>query len=88
MPRCYRCSGRVDAVVKDLEVYAADQPPPGYRLDAEVEGVLQVAGLHGFGQFHLVGYSAGGAASLAFTSAHSDRLLSLALLEPAWAETT
>ncbi len=76
---------RVDAVAKDLEVYAADQPPPGYGLDAEVEGVLRVADLHGFARFHLVGYSAGGAAALAFTSVHSDRLLSLALLEPAWA---
>jgi pimeloyl-ACP methyl ester carboxylesterase len=75
----------VDAVAKDLEVYAADQPPPGYGLDAEVEGVLREAGAHGFGRFHLVGYSGGGAASLAFASVHADRLLSLALLEPAWA---
>jgi pimeloyl-ACP methyl ester carboxylesterase len=76
---------RVDAVAKELEVYAADEPPPGYGLDFEVEGVLREADAHGFGRFHLVGYSAGGAASLAFTSVHGDRLLSLALLEPAWA---
>jgi pimeloyl-ACP methyl ester carboxylesterase len=76
---------RVDAAAKDLEVYADDEPPPGYGLRMEVEGVLRVADAHGFGQFHLVGYSAGGAASLAFTSVHSERLLSLALLEPAWA---
>ena len=76
---------RVDAVAKDLEVYAADEPPAGYGLDIEVEGVVREADTHGFGQFHLVGYSAGGAASLAFASSHSDRLLSLALLEPAWA---
>ena len=76
---------RVDAVAKELEVYAADEPPPGYGLDFEVEGVVREADAHGFGRFHLVGYSAGGAASLAFTSLHSDRLLSLALLEPAWA---
>jgi len=76
---------RVDAVAKDLEVYAADEPPLGYGLRIEVEGVLRVADAHGFGRFHLVGYSAGGAASLAFTSVHSERLLSLALLEPAWA---
>jgi pimeloyl-ACP methyl ester carboxylesterase len=76
---------RVDAVAKDLEVYSTDEPPPGYGLDLEVEGVLRVADAHGLGRFHLVGYSAGGAASLAFTAAHSDRLLSLALLEPAWA---
>ena len=76
---------RADAVVKDLEVYETDRPPPGYGLDAEVEGVLREADAHGFGRFHLVGYSAGGAASLAFASAHGNRLWSLALLEPAWA---
>ena len=76
---------RADAVVKDLEVYETDRPPPGYGLDAEVEGVLREADAHGFGRFHLVGYSAGGAASLAFASAHGERLWSLALLEPAWA---
>lgn len=76
---------QVDAVAKDLEVYATDEPPPRYGLDLEVEGVLRLAEAHGFGRFHLVGYSAGGAASLAFTSVHSERLLSLALLEPAWA---
>ncbi|HUR85408.1 MAG TPA: alpha/beta hydrolase, partial [Solirubrobacteraceae bacterium] len=38
----------------------------------------------GFERFHLVGYSGGGAASLAFAAKHSERLLSLALLEPAW----
>jgi pimeloyl-ACP methyl ester carboxylesterase len=76
---------RVDAVAKELEVYAADQPSPGYGLGDEVDGVLRAADAHGFGRFHLVGYSAGGAVSLAFTSVHGDRLLSLALLEPAWA---
>jgi pimeloyl-ACP methyl ester carboxylesterase len=76
---------RVDAVAKDLEVYAADQPPAGYGLEAEVEGVLREADARGFGRFHLVGYSGGGAVSLAFASGHNDRLLSLALLEPAWA---
>jgi pimeloyl-ACP methyl ester carboxylesterase len=34
---------------------------------------------------HLVGYSGGGASSLAFAALHGERLLSLALLEPAWA---
>src|SRR4029077_7418073 len=34
---------------------------------------------------HLVGYSGGGAASLAFASRHPGRLRSLALMEPAWA---
>jgi pimeloyl-ACP methyl ester carboxylesterase len=76
---------RVDAVAKDLEVYSGDQPPPGYSLATEVQGVLREADARGFDRFHLVGYSGGGASSLAFTALHGDRLLSLALLEPAWA---
>ncbi len=75
----------VVAVAKDLEVYAGDEPPPNYTLDVEVEGVLRTAEAAGFERFHLVGYSAGGASSLAFAARHPDRLRSLALLEPAWA---
>ena len=75
----------VDAVVKDLEVYASPQPPPAYTLDHEVDGVLREADQRGWTAFHLVGYSGGGAASLAFTARHPERLLSLAMLEPAWA---
>jgi pimeloyl-ACP methyl ester carboxylesterase len=75
----------VDAIAKDLEVYGADEPPPGYGLETEVEGISREAARHGYDRFHLVGYSAGGASSLAFAARHSERLLSLALLEPAWA---
>lgn len=76
---------RVDAVAKDLEVYAGEQPPPRYGLETEIEGLLREAGAHGFDRFHLVGYSGGGASALAFAAGHGERLLSLALLEPAWA---
>jgi pimeloyl-ACP methyl ester carboxylesterase len=76
---------RVDRVAKDLEVYAGEQPPPDFSLDTEVEGIVREADAHGFDRFHLVGYSGGGASALAFTGLHSQRLLSLALLEPAWA---
>ena len=76
---------RVDAVTKDLEVYSEDRPPKDYGLGMEVAGILREADAHGFGRFHLVGYSGGGASSLAFTALHGGRLLSLALLEPAWA---
>ena len=79
---------RVDAVAKDLEVYSAEQPPPDYSLDTEVEGILREADAHGFDRFHLVGYSGGGASSLAFAAVHGERLRSLALLEPAWAGNT
>jgi pimeloyl-ACP methyl ester carboxylesterase len=39
----------------------------------------------GWDRFHLVGYSGGGAAALAFVAGHPAMLASLALLEPAWA---
>jgi pimeloyl-ACP methyl ester carboxylesterase len=74
----------VKAIAKDLEVYAGPKPPPGYTLDDEIAGVLRTAGNAGFDRFHLVGYSGGGASSVAFAAKHPERLLSLALLEPAW----
>lgn len=76
---------RVNGVAKDLEVYAGDVPPADFSLDTEVEGIVRVADAHGFERFHLVGYSGGGASSLAFAARHGQRLLSLTLLEPAWA---
>jgi pimeloyl-ACP methyl ester carboxylesterase len=58
----------VDAVPKELEVYATSEPPPGYSLDLEVDGVTREADAHGWTRFHLVGYSGGGSAALAFTA--------------------
>ena len=75
----------VDAHAKELEVYASDAPPPGYTLSIEVTGITRVADEAGFDRFHLVGYSGGGAACLAYTAQHPARLLSLALMEPAFA---
>jgi pimeloyl-ACP methyl ester carboxylesterase len=75
----------VDAIAKELEVYEGDEPPPGWSLDTEIDGVLREADALGWDTFHLVGYSGGGAAALAFAAKHPGRLLSLALLEPAWA---
>jgi pimeloyl-ACP methyl ester carboxylesterase len=78
--------GDVDARAKDLEMYSGEAvPPPGYGLETEVEGIRRLADDAGFEAFHLVGYSAGGASSLAFASRYPERLSSLALLEPAWA---
>jgi pimeloyl-ACP methyl ester carboxylesterase len=74
----------VDAVAKELEIYAGAVPPPGYTLQTEIDGILRVAQTAAFDRFHLVGYSGGGASSLAFAAACPDRLLSLALIEPAW----
>jgi pimeloyl-ACP methyl ester carboxylesterase len=76
---------RVDAVAKDLEVYAGDQPPDDYSLAVEVGGIEREADSRGFDRFHLVGYSGGGASSLAYAAVNGKRLVSLALLEPAWA---
>ena len=79
----------VDARAKDLEMYAGEViPPPGYTLETEVDGILRAAADAGFETFHLVGYSAGGASSLAFASRYPERLRSLALMEPAWAGRT
>jgi pimeloyl-ACP methyl ester carboxylesterase len=74
-----------EPLVKELEVYAGPEPPPGYTLDLEVAGVVREADRRGWEQFHLVGYSGGGAAVLACAATQPSRLASLALLEPAWA---
>ena len=47
----------VEAVAKELEIYAGEEPPPNYALDVEVDGILRAAEAAGFGRFHLVGYS-------------------------------
>ncbi len=76
--------GDVDAVAKELEIYSGPEPPPGYTLRNQTDGILRSAEDAGFERFHLVGYSGGGASCVAFTAAHPERLLSLALIEPAW----
>ena len=76
--------GQIQPVLKELEVYATDAPPPGYGLDVEVEGIRRAADTAGLETFHLIGFSAGGASSLAFTAKYPQRLRSLALIEPAW----
>jgi pimeloyl-ACP methyl ester carboxylesterase len=75
----------LDAVAKELEVYATDEPPEEYSLDLEAAGVLREVDARGWDRFHIAGYSGGGAVALALAARHPERLLSLALLEPAWA---
>jgi pimeloyl-ACP methyl ester carboxylesterase len=70
-------------LVKDLEVYSTPTPPHEYSIEQEVEGISRAADAAGFDRFHLYGHSAGGACALAFTATHPDRVLSLALDEPA-----
>jgi len=69
--------------LKDLEVYAGEEPPAGYSVGHEVEALARFADSLGLARFHLLGYSGGGFVSLAFAGGHPDRLLSLALFEPA-----
>jgi len=76
---------QVEVIAKELEVYREDTPPAEYSLDTEVAGVLREADAHGWGRFHLVGYSAGASVSLACAARSPDRVLSLGLLEPSWA---
>ncbi len=74
----------VRPILKDLEVYATETPPADYSLLLEVEGIDRAANQAGVGRFHLVGYSGGGACSLAYVAQHPERVISLALTEPAW----
>lgn len=76
--------GAASLHVKDLEVYAGDEPAPNYSVEHEVEALARFADALGLDRFHLHGYSAGGFVSLAFAGTHPDRLLSLALFEPAF----
>jgi pimeloyl-ACP methyl ester carboxylesterase len=69
--------------VKDLEVYAGDDPPPGYAIEQEVAALAKFADGLQLQQFHLLGYSGGGFISLAFAGTYPERLLSLAVFEPA-----
>jgi pimeloyl-ACP methyl ester carboxylesterase len=73
----------VHAVAKDLEMYADSTPPLDYTLQHEINGILRTAESAGFDRFHLVGYSGGGASSLAFAAEHPERLATLSLIEPA-----
>ncbi len=69
---------------KDLEVYVGEEPPAEYAIELEVRAVARFADSLGLDRFHLLGYSGGGFVSLAFAGAHPERLLSLALFEPAF----
>jgi pimeloyl-ACP methyl ester carboxylesterase len=75
--------GDVKVLVKDLEIYRDPQPPGDFSIATEVEGLARAASEAGFDRFHFYGHSGGGAVGLAFAVAHPERLLSLALDEPA-----
>jgi pimeloyl-ACP methyl ester carboxylesterase len=75
----------VDAIPKDLEVYRGPSvPPSGFSIEMELDGIARAADERGFDRFHLYGHSGGGACALAFTATHPERVLTLALDEPAF----
>ncbi len=82
-PLLEQLGGEIEPLLKDLEVYAADAPPDGYSVQAEVEGLLRTVDDAGLSTFHLVGYSGGAAVCLALAAQHPGRLRSLAMFEPA-----
>lgn len=72
-----------DLHLKDLELYRRDEPPTDYSIEMELAAVDDLAASLQLDRFHLVGYSGGGMMSLAYAGTRPDRLLSLALFEPA-----
>jgi pimeloyl-ACP methyl ester carboxylesterase len=69
--------------LKDLEVYTGDTPPPDYGVDMELAALERFAESLNLDRFHLIGYSGGGFLALAFAGTRPERLLSLAVFEPA-----
>src|SRR5207237_210881 len=75
----------VRAITKDLELYAGPgTPPQGYDITMELDGISETAQDAGWDRFHLYGHSGGGAVALAYVAAHPERVLSLAVDEPAY----
>ena len=68
---------------KDLEVYREIEPPADYSIEMELSAVDVLADSLGLARFHLLGYSGGGMMALAYAGTRPDRVLSLALFEPA-----
>ena len=90
MPAALRYAPLIEAlgdsaqpVTKELEVYSPATSLGDYAIELEVDGISRAADTAGFSRFHLYGHSAGGACALAYVAAHPERVLSLALDEPA-----
>ncbi len=82
-PTLAELEGEIEPHLKELEVYATDEPPADYSLELEVEALRRDVDEAGLETFHLVGFSGGGAVSLAFCARYAGRVRSLALFEPA-----
>lgn len=70
-------------LTKDLELSGEGGPAEDYRVETEIRGLDRFADERGLGRFHLYGHSAGASIGLAYAVERRDRLLSLALDEPA-----
>src|SRR4051794_16152342 len=73
----------VDVLVRDLAVYDGDAPPSDFSVATELDALDRAANAAGFERFHLYGHSGGGAVALAYSVTRGDRLVSLAVDEPA-----
>jgi pimeloyl-ACP methyl ester carboxylesterase len=69
--------------VKELDVYASDRVPDDYSLASEIDALDRLAAERGYDRFHLYGYSIGGSIALAYVAAYPDKVVSLAVDEPA-----
>jgi pimeloyl-ACP methyl ester carboxylesterase len=69
--------------LKDLEVYREATPPAAYAIEEEVAAIDRFADSEHLDRFHLVAYSGGGFIALAYTAKKPDRVISLAMFEPA-----
>jgi pimeloyl-ACP methyl ester carboxylesterase len=69
--------------LKDLDVYREATPPADYSIEQEVEALQRFVEDQGLDRFHLVAYSGGGFISLAYSGVHPERVISLAMFEPA-----
>jgi pimeloyl-ACP methyl ester carboxylesterase len=75
--------GGIRSVISDLAVYDHDEPPEGYSISTELDALDRSADEAGLERFHLFGHSGGGAVGLAYAAERGDRLVSLAVDEPA-----
>ena len=73
----------VRASMHDLAVYEGDSPPADYSISTELDALDRFADASGLDKFHVYGHSGGGAVALAYAVQHGERLVSLAVDEPA-----
>ena len=73
----------IRSLIHALAVYDHGKPPEGYSISTELDALDRAADEGGLEKFHLFGHSGGGAVGLAYVAERGDRLVSLAVDEPA-----